>query len=563
MSTAGLIAAPAPRRRLRLRSFDAWTVAALVVAALAAAPVLAVVATLAVPEGEVWRHLAETRLGRYTANSLWLMAGVALGTGIIGVGTAWLVTMCRFPGRVAFEWALLLPLAMPTYVIAYTYAGLLDFPGPVQTALRGFFGWGRDDYWFPEIRSVGGIAALFTLVFYPYVYLLARAAFLEQSVCVLEVSRTLGCSAWRSFGRVALPLARPAVAAGVALALMETLNDFGAVQHFAVDTFTTGIFRAWFGMGEPVAAAQLAAALLLFITALVLLERWSRRRARYHHTSTKWRPLPRYELGPAQALGAVLACLVPLALGFLVPGAVLVKWAAETAPDIIDARFWGFARNSLVLAMISAALAACLALLLAYAQRRRPGTAVAVRLAALGYAVPGSVVAVGLLLPLATIENAVDAAARSWLGVSTGLILTGGTVALVWAYLVRFLPVALGTVESGLDKVTPSVDGAARSLGQNAFGAVRRVHMPIIRGSILTGALLVFVDVMKELPATLIMRPFNFDTLAVRTYQLAGDELLREAAGPGLAIVLAGIVPVIVLSRAIARSRPGRAAGRS
>jgi iron(III) transport system permease protein len=243
-----------------------------------------------------------------------------------------------------------------------------------------------------------------------------------------------------------------------------------------------------------------------------------------------------------------------------VPGAVLVKWAAETAPDIIDARYWGFARNSLVLAMISAALAACLTLLLAYAQRRRPGTAVAVRLAALGYAVPGSVVAVGLLLPLAAIENAVDAAARSWLGVSTGLVLTGGAVALVWAYLVRFLAVALGAVESGLAKVTPNVDGAARSLGESALGAVRRVHAPIIRGSLLTGALLVFVDVMKELPATMIMRPFNFDTLAVRAYQLAGDELLREAAGPGLAIVLAGIVPVILLSRAIARARPGSAA---
>jgi iron(III) transport system permease protein len=427
----------------------------------------------------------------------------------------------------------------------------------VQEALRAGFGWSRGEYWFPPIRSLGGVAALFTLVLYPYVYLLARAAFLEQSVCVLEVSRTLGCSAWRSFWKVALPLARPAVAAGIALALMETLNDFGAVQHFAVDTFTTGIFRAWFGMGEPVAAAQLAAVLLLFIAALVLLERWSRRRARYHHTSTKWRPLPRYELGPARAAGALLACLLPLALGFLVPGAVLFAWAAETAPTVIDARFWGFAANSLVLATLSAALAVSFALLLAYAQRRRPGAAPLVRIAALGYAVPGSVVAVGLLLPLATIENAVDAAARAWVGISTGLILTGGALALVWAYLVRFLAIALGAVESGLAKVTPSVDGAARSLGADAFGAVRRVHLPIIRGSVLTGALLVFVDVMKELPATMIMRPFNFDTLAVRTYQLAGDELLREAAGPGLTIVLAGIVPVIVLSRAIARSRPG------
>ena len=559
MSDARLIGTPASAGRWRLAAIDTWTLGALAVAVLMAAPIVAIVVTLALPTGEIWRHLAETVLARYIANSLGLMAWVTLGTGLIGVGTAWLVTMCGFPGRAVFEWALLLPLAMPTYVIAYTYAGLLDFAGPVQSALRTAFGWSRGDYWFPPIRSLGGAAALFTLVLYPYVYLLARAAFLEQSVCVLEVSRTLGCSAWRSFWKVALPLARPAIAAGVALALMETLNDFGAVQHFAVDTFTTGIFRAWFGMGQPVAAAQLAAVLLLFIAALVLLERWSRRRARYHHTSSKWRPLPRWELGGVAATGATLACLLPLALGFIVPAAVLFDWAATTAPAILDRRFWGFARNSLVLATLSAALAIAFALLLAYAQRRRPGTAAAVRIAALGYAVPGSVIAVGLLLPLATIENAVDAAARASLGVSTGLILTGGAAALVWAYLVRFLAVALGAVESGLAKVTPNVDGAARSLGESAFGAVRRVHVPIIRGSVLTGALLVFVDVMKELPATMIMRPFNFDTLAVRTYQLAGDELLREAAGPGLAIVLAGILPVMVLSRAIARSRPGSA----
>lgn len=557
MSEAGLIDRPASAGRLGLPRPDAWTLAALGAAAIVAAPVVAVVVTLVVPQGEVWRHLAGTVLPRYVANSLWLMAGVAIGTGIIGVGTAWLVTMCRFPGRTLFEPALLLPLAIPTYVIAYTYAGLLDFPGPVQSALRAAFGWSRGDYWFPQIRSVGGVATIFTFVLYPYVYLLARAAFLEQSVCALEVSRTLGCSAWRSFRKVALPLARPAVAAGIALALMEALNDFGAVQHFAVDTFTTGIFRAWFGMGEPVAAAQLAAVLLLFIAALVVLERTSRRHARYHHTSGKWRPLPRYQLEGVRAAGAFAACFIPLAIGFLVPGAVLLVWAIETAPSVIDARFWGFAANSVILALLSAALAVCFALLLAYAQRRRAGTAPVVRIAALGYAVPGSVVAVGLLLPLATIENAVDAAARAWFGISTGLVLTGSAVALVWAYLVRFLAIALGAVESGLAKITPSVDGAARSLGESAFGAVRRVHVPIVRGSVLTGALLVFVDVMKELPATMIMRPFNFDTLAVRTYQLAGDELLREAAGPGLAIVLVGIVPVIVLSRAIARSRPG------
>ena len=557
MAEAGLIDAPRARPRFRLPRLDGWTIAALVVALAAIFPVLTVALSFVRPAGEVWQHLASTVLPAYVLNSLVMMVAVAAGTAVIGIATAWLVTMCSFPGRRVFEWALLLPLAMPTYVLAYTYAGLLDFPGPVQSALRAAFGWRRGDYWFPEVRSLGGAASLFVLVFYPYVYLLARAAFLEQSVCVLEVSRTLGCSAWKSFRSVALPLARPAIAAGVALALMETLNDFGAVQHFAVDTFTTGIFRAWFGMGEPFAAAQLAALLMLFIAALIALERWSRRRARYHHSSTKWRPLPRYSLAPGRATVAFLACLLPVALGFLLPACVLFSWAYRTAPEIIDARFFGFARNSILLSSVTAALAVLLSLLLAYAQRHRPFTAFAARFAALGYAVPGSVIAVGLLLPLTTAENTLDAFMRAAFGVSTGLFLTGGIAALVYAYLVRFLAVSLGAVEAGLGKVTPSVDGAARSLGESALGAVRRVHMPIVRGSILTAALLVFVDVMKELPATMIMRPFNFDTLAIRTYQLASDEFLREAAGPGLAIVLVGIVPVILLSRAIARSRPG------
>ncbi len=550
-------------RSRRFVPFDRWTTATLMIALLVATPVLVVLGFLAVPAGEVWRHLGATVLGRYIGNSLWLMVGVAVGTTIIGVGCAWLVTMCRFPGRRTFEWALLLPLAMPAYVIAYTYTGLLEYAGPVQTELRALTGWTRRDYAFPEVRSLGGAVTMMTLVLYPYVYLMARSAFLEQSVCVLEVSRTLGCNAWQSFARVALPLARPAIVAGLALALMETLNDFGTVQYFAVDTFTTGIYRTWFGLGDPAAAAQLGAVLMLFVFALILLERWSRGRARFHHTTGRYRRLPGLRLSGLRGLLAACACLLPLAFGFLLPVGTLLAWAVEVAPEVIDLRFLGFVANSVVLAGIVAILAAALAMLLAYGLRLRPGqpTAAAVRVAAMGYAVPGSVIAVGVLLPAAWLDNSVDSWMRASFGISTGLMLTGSATALVFAYLVRFLAVAFNGVEASLAKVTPSMDAAARTLGLTAGQTMLRLHVPVIRGGLLTAALLVFVDVMKELPATMILRPFNMDTLAIRAYQLAADERLRDAAVPGLAIVVAGIVPVVLLSRAIARSRPGHHGG--
>ena len=529
------------------------------VALIVATPVFVVLGFLAVPDEAVWQHLRETVLARYVGNTLLLVAGVALGTGFGGVVTAWLVTMYRFPGRAVFEWALLLPLAMPAYVVAYTYTGLFDVAGPVQGALRDLTGWSARDYWFPAPRSLGGAVLMFTLVLYPYVYMLSRAAFLEQSVCVIEASRTLGCGPLASFLRVALPLARPAIVAGIALALMETLNDFGTVDYFAVDTFTTGIFRTWFGMGEPAAAAHLGALLLLFVVAVLVLERFSRRSARVHHTTGRYRALPHQPLGGAAAAAAALFCALPVFLGFLLPGGVLLNWALFTATEVYDDRFLGFVANSVVLAGVTAVLAVAVAVLVGYAQRQRPTWPViaAVRAASMGYAVPGAVIAIGVLLPAAAFDNAVDAWMRETFGVSTGLLLTGGVGLLLFAYLVRFLAIGFGSVEAGLAKITPSMDAAARSLGEAPGGLVRRVHVPLLRGSLLTAGLVVFVDVMKELPATLLLRPFNFDTLAVRTYQLASDERLAEAAGPGLAIVLAGIVPVILLCRAIGRSRPG------
>ncbi|MFQ5784820.1 MAG: ABC transporter permease [Alphaproteobacteria bacterium] len=566
MSSSGpltaTVAISGPFGRFR---FGVWSLAAVLIALLVSTPVLVVAASVFSPAGEVWRHLADTVLAIYVANSLWLMLGVGAGTFAIGVSTAWLVTMCRFPGRSAFEWALLLPFAVPAYVVAFTYGGLFEFAGPLQSALREATGWGRGDYWFPEVRSLGGAVVVLTVVLYPYVYLLARAAFLEQSICVIEISRTLGRGPWYSFRAVALPLARPAIIAGVALALMEALSDFGAVQQLAVETFTTGIFRTWFGLGDASAAAQLSAVLMIFVLALVLVERGSRGRRRYHHTSRRYRALPRFRLGGAKAVCAVLACILPIFFGFLLPGAQLLAWSFQTAASVVDAQFIVLAANSMGLAGVAALLAVAVAVVLAYGQRLHPGplTALSARVASLGYAVPGSVLAVGVLLPFAWIDNTLDVWMRASFGVSTGLLLSGTLVALLFAYLVRFLAISFNTVEASLGKVTPTMDGAARTLGLGPSATLARVHLPIISGSLMTAAILVFVDVMKELPATLIMRPFNFNTLAVRAFELASDEQLAEAAPAALTIVAVGIVPVIVLTRAIARSRPGQRAAES
>ena len=529
-------------------------------AALVALPIAVVLASVFEPS-EVWSHLARTVLDDYLANTVGLIFGVGLLSMLCGVTTAWLVTMYRFPLSRVLEWALLLPLAVPAYVIAYVYTDLLEFAGPVQTALRELFGWGVRDYWFPEIRSLEGAVLMMALVLYPYVYMLARAAFLEQCQCVLEVSRTLGRGPWRSFTRVGLPLARPAIVAGLALVMMETIADYGTVHYFGVPTFTTGIYRTWFGLGDPSAAAQLSACLLGVVAMLILVERWSRRGARFHHTSTRYRPLTRHRLRGPAAAAATVACIVPVTLGFLLPVTVLADLAIGRGDAAWGSRFVALATNSFTLAAVTGALAVVLGTLLAYGARLTPTplTRGAARIASLGYAVPGSVIAVGVLLPLAAFDNALDGVLRQTVGWSTGLLLTGTIVALVYSYLVRFLAVSYNTVEASLSKVSPHMDAAARSLGQGPGGTLLYVHAPIIRGGALTAGLLVFVDVLKELPATLILRPFNFDTLAVRVYQLASDERLAEASTSALTIVAVGILPVVLLSLAIARSRPGAA----
>lgn len=537
--------------------------AAGLVALLLAVPVLGVLASLFEPDRGTIAHLAGTVLGDYVANTLWLVLAVALGTFLVGTATAWTVTMCRFPGRRVLEWALVLPLAMPAYVIAYLYTDLLQFSGPVQTALRAVTGWGAGEYWFPEIHSLGGAILVFIAVLYPYVYLLARAAFLEQSICVIDVSRTLGCTPWGSFFRVALPLARPAIAGGVALALMETLADFGTVSYFGLQTFTTGIYRAWFSMGDRIAAGKLSCMLLLFAMAVLAFERWSRGQARYHHTTQRYRPIQPFHLDRAQSLAALAVCILPLVIGFILPALTLLRLAFEGGDAQFGARYLGLVANSVTLAGIAAAIAVALATLIGYGMRLEAGPLVAIagRLAGMGYAIPGSIIAVGVLIPLASLDNLIDGWARASFGISTGLLLTGGIFGLVYAYNVRFLAVSLQSVEASLAKISPSIDHAARALGASAGGTLWRVHRPLLSGGMLSAFLIVFVDVMKELPATLLMRPFNFDTLAVQAYNLASDERLAEASTAALAIVAVGLIPVLIVSRSMGRPGPASGAG--
>lgn len=531
-----------------------------IIAALFAIPILTVLTQLLLPsESQVWSHLASTVLPRYITNTIWLTLGVGAIVCVVGTGTAWLVTMCRFPGRRVFEWALILPMAVPAYVMAYTYTDFLQVTGPVQTLLRDLTGWGARDYWFPEVRSLSGAIMMLSFVLYPYVYLLARASFLEQSVCALEVSRTLGCGRWRSFFRVALPLARPAIVAGTSLALMETLADFGTVSFFGVQTFTTGIVRAWNSFGDPVAASQLAGLLLCFVFVLLLMERLSRGRARYHHTSGRYQTLPGYRLRGRAAVLAISACSLPLVIGFLLPAGILLKMSFAAGDAQFGARFVSLALNSFTLAASTGVLAVILATVMVYGARLRP-TRVAFaanRFAGMGYAVPGTVIAIGVLIPFAAFDNAVDGWMRDTFGLSTGLLLTGSIAALIFAYLVRFLAVSLHTMEASLSRVRPTMDDAARALGHGPASTLLRVHAPLMWSSMLTAGLVVFVDVMKELPATLVMRPFNFDTLAVQAYNLASDERLTEASTAALTIVAVGILPVIILSKTIARGRPG------
>ncbi|MGJ8618002.1 MAG: ABC transporter permease [Sulfitobacter sp.] len=531
--------------------------AAIFVACTCALPMLAVLIAALSGGTETVQHLINTVLGRYVATTLMLVAMVSVGTFCIGVGAAWLVTMTRFPGAKVLEIALVLPLAFPAYVLAYAYTHVLDHPGVVQSTLRDVTGWGPRDYWFPEIRSLGGAAAMLILVLYPYVYLLARAAFLQQSGTTFLAARALGSSAWAAFIKVSLPLARPAIAGGVLLAVMETIADFGTVAYFGVQTFATGIYTSWFSLFDRAGAAQLALCLLSFALLLAMLERLQRGRAKYHDPARRTQAMPPVQLKGWHAVAALVLCGIPVLFGALLPIVILLVMGIGSEQDLLSPRYLGFIRNSMTLAGVAAVLTVLAAICVGFYQRSKPGRLASgtAYIARLGYAVPGGVIAVGLLVPFAAFDNAFDAWMRSTFDISTGLLITGSIWLLVAAYLVRFLAAALGAYEGGQAMVHANMDAAARSLGQTPMGTLRRVHLPILAPSLLTALLIVFVDVMKELPATLIMRPFNYDTLAVQAYRLASDERLDGAAVPSLVIVAMGLLPVILICRQVGRQK--------
>lgn len=550
MATNGVKSVAYGVRHLRpWRPRDPWPVAAGAVALLVATPILIVVSSIATPSLEVWRHLWETQLTELIWNTLILIVGVGLGVAVLGTGLAWLVTMYRFPGRAAFEWLLILPLAMPAYVIGFVFLAIFDYAGPVQSWLRHAFGPG---IWFPDVASSGGVVLVMTLVFYPYVYLLARAAFLEQSETILEAAHALGASRWEVFWKVALPLARPSIVAGLALALMEALADFGTVAIYGFNTFTVAIYRVWFGLFDRGAATELASLLLLFTLTLYLLERSLRGRARFYQTEGRVRPATPKRLTGWKAWTASGVAGLVVGVAFLVPVAQLILWTVTSfGGSDYDHRYPTYMLNTLTLGAITAAVAVAAAVVVGYGLRLSRSRFVAAfgRIASMGYALPGSVIAVGVLVPLAFVDHSLDALLLATWGVGSGLLLTGSMVGLVFAYLVRFLAVSCQTVEASLVKITPNMDMAGRSLGVSQGGVLWRIHLPLIRGGLCTAAILVFVDVIKEMPATLLLRPFGYETLALRVWELTSESLWQAAALPALTIVAVGILPVLILAR--------------
>jgi iron(III) transport system permease protein len=546
--------------RRKRRVSPAWTAIVALILLVVALPIVTVLLLALTPADNIWPHLVSTVLPGSLSRTLLLSGGVAAVTFAIGTATAWLVTMYRFPGREVLDRLLVLPLAVPTYIIAYCYVELFEYAGPVQMHLRTAFGFtSAADYWFPHVRSLGGAIFVLSAVLYPYVYLTARASFAQQSVCVLEVARTLGRSPLATFASVALPLARPAIAAGVALVIMECLNELGAVQYLGVDTLSASIFATWMQRSNLGGAAQLAAVMLVLIAGLLAAERAARGGARSHHTTGRYRAIPFQEIAGWRGIVAVGLASLPFVFGFVVPVLVIAQDAATHTEGALSSGFLPAAGNTLVLAIIAAAAAVAIALTLGYA-RRVAGTRFirsAGHITSLGYAVPGTVLAIGLLIPLAGIDNHVDGFMRSTFGISTGLLLSGSLFAITLAYVIRFLAVALAPIEAGLDRVSPSLDAAARTLGESALSVLWRVHLPLLMAPLGAAALLVFVDCMKELPATLLLRPFNFETLATHVYSLASIEQLEQASLGALTIVLAGLVPVLLLHEAIAGGRPG------
>ena len=536
-----------------LRTEQTWPKTSVLLSLFVLLPVSGLLWAAVGTDENIWQHLLDSVLPNYIVNSLILMTGVCLGVTLVGTCTAWLIANCRFPGHKVFGWMLILPLAMPAYVMAYVYTDFLEYSGPLQTALRLIFSWENStEYWFPEIRSRGGAIVLLSLVLYPYVYALARAAFSAQAPSLLEAGRMLGHGPIKVFFSVSLPLARPAIVVGVTLASMETLSDFGTVDYFAVRTLTTGIFDVWFGMENQSGAAQIALVLLTFIIFLVWLERASRKKQKVNTTSRMISAL-RFELKGWRSALAIICCGLPILFGFLLPAIILAIYSSYSFYLFKYADYFAYTGNTLFLATGSAVLCMVLGIFIGYSQRLSSHWSVklATRISTIGYAIPGAALAIGLIISFGAMNEIIVAISDHFSLSAQSFFFSGGVVALFFAYTIRFLAISVGSVESGLEKITPNMDMASRTLGSGPFSTLCRIHIPLLRPALIAGSILVFVDTMKELPATLILRPFNFETLATFVYQYASDELLAECAPAALTIVLAGMLPVILLNAAI------------
>jgi iron(III) transport system permease protein len=538
---------------IRLPKASIWSVGAIFIALIVLSPILSVIWIAFTPSENIWPHLISTTLPRYLRTTLIAMFSVGLLAATIGTGAAWLIARYKFPLSQWLEWLLLLPLAIPAYVGAYALVDFLEYAGPVQTMLRQIFGWTTArDYWFPEIRSLTAAVIVLAAALYPYVYLLARTAFREQSGCGHEVAQSLGAGPFERFWRIGLPLARPAIAAGTAIVMMETVNDFGTMDYFAVQTLTTGIFSVWLESSNAGGAAQIALVVLSLVVFLVALEKFSRRKERHYNLSNRARPIERDQLKGVAGFLAMILCAVPFFIGFVLPVSV-ISWHALGNFDEFTAR--GLIKalgNTLAVGGIAATVTVIAGLFMVYgvrlSGRRLPQFLLPVT--TIGYAAPGAVLGVGLLIPLAATDNAVADAIWAATGYDIGLIMTGSAFALVLAYSVRFFAIAQGAADAAMGRVSPSLPMASRSLGRTLGGTLRDVYLPLIRGSVGSALLLVFVDCVKELPATLLLRPFNYETLATRVHQQASLENLRNAAPSAVLIVLVGLAAVVLLARA-------------
>ena len=531
-----------------------WSLAGYAVATILVLPLVALILQALQPDEAVFGHLMATVLPTYIINSLLLIFWVSLGALLLALPCAWLMARCEFVGRRYLQWALLLPLAMPGYIVAYVYTDLLDYAGPVQRSLRTIFSWSSpQDYFFPDIRTLGGAACMLSLVLFPYIYLLARTAFMEQSLSLAHASRIMGCSPWQSFWRLSLPMARPALAIGVALVAMETAADFATVNYFAVPTLTTAVYDTWLGYGNLTAAAKLSAIILLVVFSLIGFERFARRKQQLFQKQSRIQASDLYRLSTVQTAVALSFCATLLLLAFLLPFGILLSYAIGYFEQSWDESFWQLSLNSLSLALITSFICCLIALLLMFVRRISPRASDTLpsRLASTGYALPGTVLAIGVLVPLTMLDFAINDLA-DLLGLDgPGLILTGSVVALIFAFCVRFVAIAIGSVESSYKRISPSLDMVSLTMGQGPRQLLQKVHLPLLGKGLFAGALLVFIESMKELPAALLLRPIGFENLATYVFQFMSDEKLEHGALAAIVIVLVGLVPLIYLNRSL------------